>query len=137
MLTKKTKDFYPEQSSNPAPAEATASTSQQSQNPAKSPAASYEKRKGAATTRVIVKYDVGFGNALFIRGKGINLNWNKGILLRNTKKDEWVWETDAPFSACEFKVLLNDREFELGDNHPLTQGSAIQYAPKFPSVQSH
>ena len=90
-----------------------------------------EKKKGASTTRVIVKYDVGFGNALYIRGKGANLNWNKGIMLQNVKPDEWHWEIDIPFNACEFKVLINDSEYEIGGNHPLTAGSSIQYSPKF------
>lgn len=90
---------------------------------------SAEKRKG--TTRIIVKYDVGFGNSLFIRGKGANLSWDQGILLANQKPDEWIWETDVPFSACEFKVLINDSDFEIGENHPLTAGSTIQYTPKF------
>lgn len=90
-----------------------------------------EKKRGASTTRVVVKYDVGFGNALYIRGKGANLNWDKGILLRNVKPDEWHWEIDLPFNACEFKVLINDSEYEIGGNHPLTAGSAIQYTPKF------
>jgi hypothetical protein len=90
-----------------------------------------EKKKGASTTRVIVKYDVGFGNALYIRGKGANLNWDKGIMLRNVKPNEWHWETDLPFNACEFKILINDNEYEAGDNHPLTAGSSIQYTPRF------
>lgn len=89
------------------------------------------EKKGGTTTRVTVKFDVGFGNALYIRGKGANLNWNKGIMMRNVKPDEWQWEIDLPFNACEFKVLINDREYELGDNHPLIAGSAIQYTPKF------
>lgn len=90
-----------------------------------------EKKKGASITRVIVKYDVGFGNALYIRGKGANLNWDRGIMLRNVKPNEWHWETDLPFNACEFKVLINDNEYEVGDNHPLTAGSSIQYTPRF------
>lgn len=89
------------------------------------------EKRGGAITRVTVKFDVGFGNALYIRGKGANLNWNKGTLMKNVKPDEWQWEIDLPFNACEFKVLINDREYESGDNHPLIAGSAIQYTPKF------
>ncbi len=82
-------------------------------------------------TRVIVKYDVGFSNFLTIRGKGANLSWEKGILLKNNKNDEWVWETEIPFTQCEFKVLINDISFETGDNHPLQCGASIQYTPQF------
>lgn len=82
-------------------------------------------------TKVIIKYDVGYANDLYIRGKGANLNWDKGLKLKNLKHDEWVWETDVPFSACEFKVLINDRIYETGTNHTLNSGSAITYSPRF------
>lgn len=83
------------------------------------------------TTRVVVKYDVGFGNSLFIRGKGANLSWDKGIPMQNTQNDEWVWETEAPFLTGEFKVLINDAQYEIGENHILKRGSQVQYSPNF------
>lgn len=82
-------------------------------------------------TRVMVKYDIGFNNILTIRGKGANLSWDKGIALKNVKNDEWVWESDIPFTTCEFKVLINDEQYEQGDNHPLSCGTNIQYTPRF------
>lgn len=82
-------------------------------------------------TRIIIKYDVGFNNTLFLRGKGANLNWDKGVSLKNVKKDEWIWETDTPFTTGEFKVLINDNHYEIGENHPLTCGANIHYTPKF------
>lgn len=89
-----------------------------------------EKRR-PSTTRLVIKYDVGFGNQLYIRGKGANLSWDKGHLLKNSKNDEWIWETDQPFTACEFKILINDKDYENGENHPLSCGSSIQFTPKF------
>lgn len=91
----------------------------------------YDPKKNQSKTKVTVKYDVGFSNQLYIRGKGANLSWEKGIVLKNVKPDEWVWETDAHFSNCEFKVLINDKNFESGDNHYLIQGSTIVYTPHF------
>jgi hypothetical protein len=82
-------------------------------------------------TRIIIKYDVGFNNLITIRGKGAGLNWDRGLSLKNIDADEWVWETDAPFTASEFKVLINDAHYELGENHILRCGSSIQYTPKF------
>jgi hypothetical protein len=90
-----------------------------------------QERKRSAKTRIAVKYDVGFGNNIFIRGKGANLNWDRGIKLTNVKNDEWVWETDIPFSHCEFKMLINDKVYEAGDNHIIASGSTIQYTPRF------
>lgn len=87
--------------------------------------------KKSAQTRLVIKYDVGFGNQLFIRGKGAGLSWEKGIPLKNTKTDEWIWESPLSFTTCEFKILLNDTQYELGDNHPLLCGSSIQYTPQF------
>lgn len=91
---------------------------------------SNSKKKGPVT-RVTIKFDVGFSNALYIRGSGANLSWDKGILLKNLHPDEWLWETDLPFNSCEFKILINDKVYEIGENHPLTCGASIQYSPKF------
>lgn len=89
------------------------------------------ERKPHNKTRIIIKYDVGFNNQLHIRGKGANLNWEKGQLLKNVKADEWMWETDAHFSQCEFKVLINDANYETGENHLLNCGSSVIYTPHF------
>jgi hypothetical protein len=88
-------------------------------------------KKTSSKTRITIKYDVGFPNQLYIRGKGANLSWDKGQLLKNVKPDEWVWETDAHFTHCEFKVLINDRIYENGDNHQLNAGSNLLYTPHF------
>lgn len=88
-----------------------------------------EIKKGL--TRIIVKYDVGFHNSLYIRGKGANLSWDRGIPLKNVKADEWLWETDVPFTSCEFKILINDKHYEMGINHTLHQGANLHYTPKF------
>lgn len=82
-------------------------------------------------TRITINYDVGFSNALYLRGQGANLSWNKGTLLSNVKPDEWIWETTEPFTTCEFKVLINDTQYESGDNHTLTCGASIHYTPQF------
>ena len=86
-------------------------------------------KKGS--TRITIKYDVGFANALYIRGKGANLSWDRGVQLKNTKPDEWVWETDSTFNKGEFKVLINDKHYENGENHTLTPGTNVTYTPKF------
>lgn len=88
----------------------------------------HEKMK---TTKVTVKYDVGFNNAIYIRGEGGDLSWKKGKALKNTGSDIWVWETDKPFNVLEFKVLINDERYESGENHRLEGGGNIQYTPSF------
>ncbi len=83
-------------------------------------------------TRITIKYDVGFHNTLFIRGQGINgMSWDRGTPLKNVKADEWVWETDNSFANAEFKVLINDRVYEVGTNHTLKCGANFHYSPRF------
>ena len=36
-----------------------------------------------------------------------------------------------PCNTCEFKVLLNDTEYELGENHLLKARSETHYTPLF------
>ncbi len=84
------------------------------------------------TTKIIVKYDCGFSNNLFIRGEGISsLSWNKGAPLKNVHSDEWVWETNRPFVQGEFKILINDQKFEDGENHKINNGSIVLCKPIF------
>lgn len=92
---------------------------------------SFSSNPSGKKTHITIKYDVGFPNQLTIRGKGANLNWDKGQPLKNVRNDEWIWETETPFSHCEFKVLINDRQFETGENHHLTQGASVIYTPHF------
>ena len=82
-------------------------------------------------TRIIAQFDVGFGNALYIRGKGANLSWDKGFPMQNTKSNEWIWESDAQFQTGEFKILINDTIFETGQNHALYCGTTIKHTPRF------
>lgn len=101
-------------------------------NPAKHSDACTDK-KTSSKTRITVKYDAGFPNQLSIRGKGAGLSWEKGQALKNVKPDEWIWESDAHFTSCEFKILINDRVYESGDNHHLNAGSSLLYTPRFQS----
>ena len=87
--------------------------------------------RGRARTRIAVHYDVGFNNTLYLRGQGANLSWDRGVALKNMGADLWVWETDVPFSHCEFKVLINDTQYENGDNHHLNFGGNADFTPSF------
>ena len=88
------------------------------------------KGKGT-TTRVTIKYDVGYENTLSIRGCGAGLSWESGKTLENVSSNEWVWETSDSFTTCEFKMLINDQHFEEGENHTITSGASVQYSPQF------
>ncbi len=54
--------------------------------------------------------------------------------MKQERPDEWVFETEEPFSTGSFKILINDQTFELGENHPLYPGASIRVNPKFPKT---
>jgi hypothetical protein len=88
----------------------------------------------AKKTRIVVQIQT--NDSIYLRGEGLSgLSWDKGVVLKHTKPDEWVFETDQPFTSGEFKVLVNDATYELGENHPLYPGASIRINPKFP--ESH
>lgn len=83
-------------------------------------------------TKITVKCNCGFPNTLFLRGEGIaGFSWNKGIAMKNVKPDEWTWETDKPFIHGQFKVLINDKQYEVGENHPIDCGTQSICNPRF------
>jgi hypothetical protein len=86
---------------------------------------------GYQVSRVEVEYDAGFGNQLYIRGEGGNLSWEKGIPMTNVDATHWAWETKSSFESCMFKILLNDVQYEVGENHSLTCGGTLRYTPRF------
>ncbi len=85
-------------------------------------------RKG---TKITIRFNTGFKNNLFIRGKGAGLSWDHGVQLKNVGPDEWIWETNMPFNDLEFKVLINDKQYEAGENHHVHEGATLQYTPRF------
>lgn len=91
------------------------------------------RKKEKTTTRIVVQCDVGFANTVYLRGDGVPaLSWEKGIPLKNVKADEWVWETTDPFAAnAHFKVLINDKTYEVGENHTITSGTSMRINPRF------
>ena len=62
----------------------------------------------AKVTTIVAKVDVGFGNALFLRGTGPDLSWEKGVELTNIGSDEWTWSTSKASKDFLAKVLIND-----------------------------
>lgn len=87
--------------------------------------------KKGKNTCIVVYYDCGFSNHLTIRGEGAGLSWHAGTPLKNLKADEWVFDVIMPDEHLEFKILINDQVFEIGDNHKVKNGSKIHVEPKF------
>ena len=82
-------------------------------------------------TRVLVKYNAGWGNQLFIRGTGAGLDWQRGIPMQCVGEDEWLWEQLVPNGSVAFKVLLNDNQWCSGEDYLVNAGDSIICRPEF------
>lgn len=83
-------------------------------------------------TKVIIHYDAGFGNAIYIRGDTLPLNWDFGQKCENVDANTWQFVMERPLSGeIEFKVLLNDTTWESGANHVVQVGNTLEIWPSF------
>ena len=51
--------------------------------------------------------------------------------MKNIGPNQWVWESDRPFSTMQFKVLVNDNWYEVGNNHTVAFGQEVNFTPQF------
>lgn len=89
---------------------------------------------GARPARKLVtieaKIDVGFGNAVFVRGEGEGLSWDRGLPLECVDGSTWKWTAEAG-RAMKFKLLLNDTVWAKGDDLVAAPGQRLELAPSF------
>ena len=85
----------------------------------------------AVVTTISANIDVGFGNALYIRGEGSGLSWDNGLRMECVADDRWsitLGESARPFV---FKFLINDEAWCVGDDYTVAPGSSITLSPVF------
>ena len=82
-------------------------------------------------TLVEAKIDIGFGNALFIRGQGDGLSWDKGQPLNCVDASTWTWSAKRVQDKVVFKLLLNDQIWCQGDDLVVEAGRKIAVTPGF------
>ena len=82
-------------------------------------------------TVVAVHLDLGRNNALFIRGEGAGLRWDKGQPMQFIAPESWVWSARSANDRLEFQLLLNDEVWEKGEIHILNPGSSMELTPDF------
>lgn len=85
----------------------------------------------AKLTRVIAKFDAGWGNQLYIRGLGGSLDWQKGVPMQSISEDEWLWEQMVPDGTVAFKVLVNDQNWAVGEDLVVSAGDTVICRPIF------
>lgn len=89
------------------------------------------RSKKETLTTVQARIDVGYGNALFIRGQGDGLSWDKGTPLQCHDASTWVWSTKQATEKVEFKLLINDEIWANGENVAVNPGETIETVPSF------
>jgi hypothetical protein len=95
-----------------------------------SPNSSAPRATSGALTTIEVKIDVGFGNAVFLRGQGSGLTWDHGVPLACVDGGTWRWSQTVA-APITFKVLLNDKVWSAGNDLVVTPGQKVQVSPKF------
>jgi hypothetical protein len=84
----------------------------------------------APEVTIEARIDVGFGNALFLRGEGAGLSWERGTPLTCVNGSTWRWSR-AGADALKFKLLLNDTVWAQGEDVTAAPGQTLQIAPSF------
>lgn len=88
------------------------------------------KPKGARVT-IIAEIDVGFGNFLAIRGDEPALHWAKGLPLGNISDGKWEIVLTGIERPFEFKFLVNDVSWSVGENFTASPGDTLTLSPGF------
>lgn len=95
------------------------------------PAAAAKVVPTAVVTKIAANIDVGFGNALYIRGEGAGLSWDKGLRMECVAGDRWeltLGDSSRPFV---FKFLINDDTWSSGDDFTVPPGASATFTPSF------
>ncbi len=82
-------------------------------------------------TTITAKIDIGFGNALYIRGEGPGLSWDQGRLMDCVGSDVWRIVLAESARAYTFKFLVNDLTWSAGPDFSAACGTSITLTPEF------
>jgi hypothetical protein len=86
----------------------------------------------ALPTEIAVKYPSRLGEHLYVRGEGSGFTWDQKIPLVNV--DVNTWQLKLPMQGeFKFKILLNNEEWETGNDHPAVGGESVFAVPVFAS----
>ena len=82
-------------------------------------------------TTITAKIDVGFGNAIYVRGDGPGLSWDKGLVMDCAADDEWTITISDAVKPVVFKLLMNDLTWCAGNDYLVEPGGKITIEPTF------
>ena len=98
--------------------------------PVAAPAVKTVASKPVLTT-ISARIDVGFGNALFLRGEGAGLNWEQGLAMECVENDLWRIVLAESARAHSFKFLINDVTWSTGPDFTAACGTNVTLKPEF------
>jgi hypothetical protein len=87
-------------------------------------------RSDASRVTIQARIDVGFGNALYLRGEGKGLSWDHGVPLTCVDSSTWQW-TGETTDPVKFKLLLNDTVWSAGEDFVAAPGQKVEISPVF------
>lgn len=82
-------------------------------------------------TTITAQIDIGFGNALYLRGEGAGLSWDKGTLMTCVADSQWQLSLGESARPIVFKFLVNDLSWSAGEDYTIAAGSSVTLAPTF------
>jgi len=89
------------------------------------------KKEAAAKTVITAKINVGFGNALFLRGEGPGLSWDLGSPMNCAGDDEWTIAIAGAKAPVVAKFLVNDANWSTGRDYEVAIGDSVVLEPTF------
>jgi hypothetical protein len=85
----------------------------------------------AVRTTITAKIDIGFGNALYLRGEGAGLSWDRGTQMNCLDYDSWMLELGESVRPVIYKFLVNDLTWSAGEDYVVPAGTSVTVAPAF------
>ncbi|MDA0348503.1 MAG: hypothetical protein O3C43_16125 [Verrucomicrobia bacterium] len=101
--------------------------------PVKAPAKTAAKKTAVkkSNTTIVVKYDVGLGNVIALRGDAPGLSWETGTVMENIDAETWQWTSSKAIKAFEVKFLINDNRWSNDENFVVKPGTTAGFSPNF------
>jgi hypothetical protein len=85
----------------------------------------------AVLTTITAKIDIGFGNALYLRGEGAGLSWDRGTQMNCVNDDTWMLELGESVRPVIYKFLVNDLTWSAGEDYVVPAGTSVTVVPAF------
>ena len=82
-------------------------------------------------TTITARINVGFGNALYLRGEGAGLSWDRGVQMTCVSATEWLITLPESARPVVFKFLINDATWSTGSDYSAVTGTSTLLTPAF------